>query len=134
MVKFIFKQSNFNLNEPIRRRHLTTAHRTQRRPVVQAVAPGPAPTRTLPLALTLIHTHVEPAYDGGIKVQKCKRNCKTLCEFKYCYASNLFVRFYVITEDTMVYLIHYDCDSIGFETIISCMRNIFHLNTPGCKK
>jgi hypothetical protein len=40
MIKFVFKRSNFNLNEAIRRRHLTIAHRPQRRVVVQVVAPG----------------------------------------------------------------------------------------------
>jgi hypothetical protein len=39
-IEFVFKRSNFNLNEAIRRRHLTTAHRPQRRAVVQVVAPG----------------------------------------------------------------------------------------------
>jgi hypothetical protein len=46
MASFQFKRSNFNLNGPIKRWHLTTAHQTQRR----AVAPDPTPTQPLPSA------------------------------------------------------------------------------------
>jgi hypothetical protein len=45
MIKFVFKRSNFNLNEAIRRRHLTTAHQPQQRVVVWTVSSGPASTR-----------------------------------------------------------------------------------------
>jgi hypothetical protein len=50
MVKFVFKQLNFNLNWPNRRWYLTTVHLPQGRTVVRVVAPSPAPTRALPSA------------------------------------------------------------------------------------
>jgi hypothetical protein len=50
-IKIVFKRLYLNLNGPIRRRHLTTAHWLQRWAVVRAVAPGLAPTQALPPAL-----------------------------------------------------------------------------------
>jgi hypothetical protein len=68
MIKFVFKQSNLNLNGPSRRWHLTTGRRPQRRArarkvPIREVAHRPAPTWALPPAtggLKPCHTHAPP--------------------------------------------------------------------------
>jgi hypothetical protein len=40
MIKFVFKQSNLNLNGPIRSRHIVTAHRLQGRAISRALPNG----------------------------------------------------------------------------------------------